>query len=52
MPAGNFTQDQDKYSWSTNDDGIQLDLQNLNYKNVENKSYNLEIDYNLTNSVN
>ena len=52
IPAGNFTQDQDKYSWSTNDDGIQLDLQNLNYKNVENKSYNLEIDYNLTNSVN
>ena len=51
IPAGNFTQDQDKYSWSTNDDGIQLDLQNLNYKNVENKSYNLEIDYNLTNSV-
>ena len=52
IPAGNFTQKQDKYSWSTNDDGIQLDLQNLNYKNVENKSYNLEIDYNLTNSVN
>ena len=52
IPAGNFTQDQDKYSWSTNNDGIQLDLQNLNYKNVENKSYNLEIDYNLTNSVN
>ena len=51
IPAGNFTQKQDKYSWSTNDDGIQLDLQNLNYKNVENKSYNLEIDYNLTNSV-
>ena len=52
IPAGNFTQKQDKYSWSTNDDGIQLDLQNLNYKNVEHKSYNLEIDYNLTNSVN
>ena len=52
IPASNFTQKQDKYSWSTNDDGIQLDLQNLNYKNVENKSYNLEIDYNLTNSVN
>lgn len=52
IPAGNFTQKQDKYSWSTNDDGIKLDLQNLNYKNVENKSYNLEIDYNLTNSVN
>lgn len=52
IPAGNFTQKQDKYSCSTNDDGIQLDLQNLNYKNVENKSYNLEIDYNLTNSVN
>ena len=51
IPASNFTQKQDKYSWSTNDDGIQLDLQNLNYKNVENKSYNLEIDYNLTNSV-
>lgn len=32
IPASNFTQKQDKYSWSTNDDGIQLDLQNLNYK--------------------
>lgn len=26
IPASNFTQNQDKYNWSTNDDGIQLDL--------------------------